>query len=55
MLKTRVVKATTSSSLEGKINSVLENLDPDDFVDIKVAGAYDGDDESFIAVIIYKS
>jgi membrane protein implicated in regulation of membrane protease activity len=53
MYRVKVVKATSSSALEGKINTVLEALEGD-YVDIKVSGAYDGDDEVFVAVIVYR-
>ncbi|MCM3252454.1 sporulation protein Cse60 [Priestia aryabhattai] len=53
MTKVKVVKATASYSLEQKINQVLSELEGE-FVDLKIAGAYDGENESFAAVIIYK-
>lgn len=54
MHQVKVVKARATNSLEAKINSVLEELIGLEIVDIKVTGAYDGDNESYIAVIIYR-
>lgn len=53
MTRVKVVKAATASSLEGKINEALESVEGK-YVDIKVSGAYDGKDETFIAVVVYK-
>jgi hypothetical protein len=53
MHKVKVVKASTASNLEENINEVLETLEGE-YVDIKVSGAFDGKDEIFLAVIIYK-
>jgi hypothetical protein len=47
------VKATTSSGLNDRINTALSQVG-DKFVDLKLAGSFDGKDESFMAVILYK-
>jgi hypothetical protein len=53
-MKVKVVKATTASNLESNINAQLNHLVHHTIIDIKVSGAYDGKDEAFIAVIMYK-
>jgi hypothetical protein len=53
MYRVKVVKASSSSALEGKINTALEALEGE-YVDIKVSGAYDGGSETFVAVIVYR-
>lgn len=49
----KVVKATTTSGLNDKINAALTQVG-DRYVDLKLSGSYDGKDESFVAVILYK-
>jgi hypothetical protein len=53
MHKVKVVKASTATNLEDQINDFLQTLEGE-YVDIKVSGAYDGKDEIFVAVIVYK-
>ncbi len=55
MLQVHVVKASTSNTLQTKINEFLEDLPEKEFVDIKFAGANDGKDETFAAIIIYRN
>jgi hypothetical protein len=52
-MQVKVVKATSASTLQTKINAALQSVG-ESFVDLKISGAYDGSSESFIAVILYK-
>lgn len=52
-MKVKVVKASDASVLESKINTALSDLSLNQIIDIKFAGAYDGKDESFAAIIMY--
>lgn len=53
-MKSKVVKATSSSVLESKLNTALEEVSEFEIVDVKVAGAYDGKNECFVAIVLYK-
>ncbi|WP_171050900.1 hypothetical protein [Bacillus sp. BHET2] len=53
-MQVSVVKASTTNGLENKINDVL-NTYSNKVIDIKVSGAYDGNNEIFIAVIMYEN
>lgn len=53
-MQVRVVKSSTANGLENKINDVL-NTYSNKIIDIKVSGAYDGDSESFIAIIMFEN
>ncbi|WP_440971086.1 hypothetical protein ACSS6N_12150 [Peribacillus frigoritolerans] len=52
-MKAITVKATSSPALNDRINTALSQVG-DSFVDLKIAGSFDGEDESFVAVILYK-
>ncbi|TKI53528.1 sporulation protein Cse60 [Lysinibacillus mangiferihumi] len=54
MLQVKVVKASGAATLEEKINTALANIESYEFVDLKVSGANNGKDETFVAVILYK-
>lgn len=54
MLYTKVVKASSSGVFENKINEVLRDINDNNLVDIKISGSYNGNNETFIAVIIAK-
>ncbi|WP_199795770.1 hypothetical protein [Bacillus thuringiensis] len=53
MMKTVVVKATRSGALQDKINQALEELVNFNIVDIKLAGSFDGQNDNYVAVIMY--
>lgn len=53
-MKSKVVKGTSASALESRLNTALEEVSEFEIVDVKVAGAYDGKDECFVAVVLYK-
>ncbi|MBP3952953.1 sporulation protein Cse60 [Bacillus suaedae] len=53
MHQVKIIKGTSSKTLQDRVNETLENLDGE-FIDIKVSGASSGQEEKFLAVIIYK-
>ncbi|WP_176541876.1 hypothetical protein [Priestia megaterium] len=53
MPRVKVVKASTAHTLQDDINKVLRELSGK-YIDIKLAGGYDGTHEVFTAVIIYE-
>lgn len=50
----RVIKKRSVSGLEGNINEVLTENKEHKLVDIKVSGSYTGDQDIFIAVLIFE-
>lgn len=54
MKQVKVVKSSSYGSLENQINNVLEDLKNTEVYDVSVGGGYDGDDEVFIAAIVYE-
>jgi len=53
MPRVKVVKASTAHTLQEEINTVLRELSGE-YVDIKLAGGYDGTHEVFTAVIVFE-
>jgi hypothetical protein len=51
----KVVRGSTTSVLETKINDVLNEFQSDQLVDIKLSGAYDGERDDYLAVILFKT
>ncbi|UAW07736.1 hypothetical protein PVJ1_00001 [Psychrobacillus phage PVJ1] len=54
MKQVKIVKAGSYGSLEKQINRFIEDLRGAEVYDVNVGGAYDGDDEVFIAAIVYE-
>lgn len=53
MRQVKVIKTSSSKTMEDRINETIQNLNGE-FVDIKLTGAYDGSSERFLAIIIYE-
>ncbi|WP_180229489.1 hypothetical protein [Priestia megaterium] len=49
----KVVKARGASALEDKINTALAEATAE-LVDIKTAGSFDGKDDTYLAIIVFK-
>ncbi|WP_176545515.1 hypothetical protein [Bacillus pseudomycoides] len=54
MIQTVILKASSVGPLQEKVNEALKDIMPAEVVDIKLSSAYDGDTDSYIAMIIYK-
>lgn len=52
--RVKVIKAARDDLLEVGVNKALANLG-DSVVDIKVAGSFNGEYESFVVVIVYEA
>jgi hypothetical protein len=50
----RVVRGGTTAALEEKINEILNANDDAVLVDIKLSGAYDGKNDDYMVVIIFR-
>ncbi|MGD6873408.1 hypothetical protein ACQCU1_14620 [Sutcliffiella horikoshii] len=53
-MQVSVVKESNTNGLGSKINDVL-NTYSNKVIDIKISGAYDGNNEIFIAVIMFEN
>lgn len=54
MIQVKVIKASRKLKLEKEINDALQALKAYNIVDIKFSGAYDGTQDMYTAVIMYK-
>jgi hypothetical protein len=50
----KVIKGGTTDDLELKINEVLDKNKESNLLDIKFSGAFDGKNDDYLAVIIFR-
>lgn len=52
-MKAIVIKATSQHTLQQKLDEVLQRVD-DSFVDLKIAGSFNGKEEEFVVIVLHK-